>query len=149
MIGEFVQKKIGKIVNIEPGSEMLAALKLAEKSKADIALIDRDISITMKRFSKNFRKRELFRLLIDSFRPPAEEMAFDFSKIPPEELVRKVIRYTKKRYPSLHRILIDERDIYMARQLHRLHRLFPDKKILAVMGAGHIDGVLAYLNKEQ
>src|SRR3989304_5980363 len=48
VIGEFVQKKIGKIVNIEPGSEMLAALKLAEKSKADIALIDRDISITMK-----------------------------------------------------------------------------------------------------
>ncbi|MEK6916141.1 MAG: TraB domain-containing protein [Nanoarchaeota archaeon] len=149
IIGEVVQKKVGKLVNIEPGSEMLTAFNLAKENNAMIALIDRDIVITMRRFSKNFKKRELFRLLVDSFKSSPEGVSFDIKKIPGDELVRTVVKHVKKRYPSLYKVLIDERDIHMASQLKRLSDLYPEKNILAVVGAGHIDGIIGYLNSNK
>ena len=63
--GELVQKKLGKIVNIQPGSEMLVAMKTAAKVKSKVALIDRDIQITLRRFSKHFKKSEILRIFLD------------------------------------------------------------------------------------
>ena len=50
-------------------------------------------------------------------------------------------------YPSLYKILVDERDIHMAKQLNKISSLYPDKQIVAVVGAGHIKGILSYLFK--
>ena len=65
LFGEFTQSKIGKLVNIEPGSDMLTALDLGEKNNCLIALIDRNIQITLRRFSQYFKKKEIVRMIID------------------------------------------------------------------------------------
>jgi pheromone shutdown protein TraB len=45
----YMQKKIGSDLGVKPGSEMLAAIEAAEEVEAKIALIDRDINLTLKR----------------------------------------------------------------------------------------------------
>jgi pheromone shutdown-related protein TraB len=149
IFGEFIQKKLGKLVNMEPGSEMLATIKEAEKTNAQIVFIDRDIQITLSRFSKYFKKREILKMIIDvtfgQFKK--EKIAIDLSQVPSEENLELILNEAKKRYPSLFKILVDERDSFMAKRLFLLSIQNPDKKILAVTGAGHTKGILNYLNK--
>src|SRR5512136_1459182 len=46
----YLQRKIGFDVGVEPGAEMKAAIDEAEKRGIAIALVDRDIGITLLRF---------------------------------------------------------------------------------------------------
>ena len=46
----YVQKKIGDDMGVKPGAEMLSAIEEAEASGARVALIDRDIQVTLQRF---------------------------------------------------------------------------------------------------
>ena len=149
VFGEYIQKKLGKIVNIEPGAEMLSAMHVAEEKGLMITFIDRDINITLARFSKYFRKRELFRLFFELIGGifKKETVKIDISKPPSEDIVQYVLAETKKRYPSHYMVLIDERDLFMADALFQLSNTFPDKKVFAVVGAGHVNGILHYLKE--
>ena len=51
-------------------------------------------------------------------------------------------------FERVYKILIDERDRFMARRLSELSKLYPENKILAVVGAGHVKGINKYLTKE-
>ncbi|MBN2367620.1 TraB/GumN family protein [Candidatus Woesearchaeota archaeon] len=150
VIGEFLQKKLGKIVNIDPGAEMLAALDIAEKSGIPVALIDRDIQVTLRRFSAHFKKRELLRMIWDIISGVFKKNAvvnMELSKVPSEKVINIVLEHTKKRYPSLYRVLIQERDRHMALSLFHISSANPDKKIMAVVGAGHLRGMKKYLEE--
>ena len=149
LFGEVVQKKLGKIVNLQPGSEMLVAMKTSAKVGSKIALIVRDIQITLRRFSKHFRKRELLRIILDLITSvfKKNDLKIDLSKVPSDELIEYAMEQAKDNYPSLYKILVEERDIYMAKQLNKISLLYPDKQIVAVVGAGHIKGILNYLTK--
>ena len=52
VIGSWAQKRLGKYVGVSPGSEMKAAIESANKEKAKIALIDQNIQVTLRKFSK-------------------------------------------------------------------------------------------------
>ncbi len=148
LVGEYLQKKLGNIVKLEPGSDMITALNAAEKINCKIFLIDRDINYTIKRLSKNWKKREILKILFDILKSPfdkKEKVKFDLSKVPGDKLIEKVLEDTKERYPGLYKILVDERDRYMARNLSHIRRKHQDENILAVVGAGHRKGILKYL----
>ena len=53
LMGAWAGKKLGKMVGVAPGSEMKKAVRLAKKNKIKLALIDQDIEVTLKRFSKS------------------------------------------------------------------------------------------------
>ena len=55
----------------------------------------------------------------------------------------------KKTYPSIYRSLITDRDVYMARNLYKISNLHKDEKIVAVLGAGHIEGIIKLLKKQK
>jgi pheromone shutdown-related protein TraB len=141
VFGEFVQKKFGKAMGIEPGSEMMAGLDEAEKNKIRVVLIDRNIGITLRRFSKYFKKREILKMILDSF---TQKIKFDINDIT-EDAVEKVLDIAKTRYPTFHKVLVDERDYFMARNLYQINKENPDAKILAIVGAGHVKGMMNYL----
>jgi pheromone shutdown-related protein TraB len=148
LFGEFIQTKIGKVVKIDPGAEMKEALDLAKNNQKKIALIDREINITLKRFSKYFKKREIINILIDTIKNPLKNQTkFDLTTIPSDELVSIIVNHAKTRYPSLFKILIDERDKFMANKLTVISKNHPEDKILAVVGAGHVNGMLTYLKE--
>lgn len=149
LIGQFIQNKIGKILNIQPGSDMLTALKLAEKKKLKFALIDRDIEITLKRLGKNLTWKDKKNFVIDLFgsifkRNP--NFKIDLSKVPPDDLILNVIKIIKERYPGTYRTLILERNIIMANRLINIMNSYKSN-ILAVVGAGHVEGICKIIQK--
>lgn len=145
LIGAWVEKKLGKTVGVLPGSEMKKAVKIAYQLKSDIALIDQDIEITLKKLSKRITWKEKFRFVADIlkgliFRKP--EITFDLKKVPSEKIIKKLTSKVKKRYPSFYLTLIKERDAYMAKALYSLTAKYPNKKIVAVVGAGHEQDII-------
>lgn len=138
LVGAWAEKKIGDIVGVSPGSEMLKAISISKQLNADIALIDQDISITINRLIKSITWGECFRFVFDLIkgffvRKPVVD--FDLRKVPPKEVIDKLISKVKKDYPSFYRVLIGERNVYMSKNLYNLLSL--NKKIVAVVGAGH------------
>ena len=156
MLGSYVQKKLGKDVGVARGSDMLTAVELAQNYKIELALIDQDIDITLARFSEAITFREKWRFLVDIFRGicfKKSEMKkmgleeIDLNKVPPKRLIKKLIDNVKDRYPNLYRVLISERNFFMAKKLYELQQLYPHRKILAVVGAGHEEELIALLKK--
>lgn len=157
VIGAYVEKKLGSIVNVEPGSEMKTAIRLAKEQNAKVALIDQHITVTLKRFSQTFSWKEKWRLLVDIFRGiffKKKELAkiglkdFDLTKVPEKEVIRKLIDFVKNRYPNIYKVLVQERNEYMANNLAKLIERFPKEKIVAVIGAGHEEELLSLVKQK-
>ena len=139
LIGAYIEKKLGKLVGVRPGSEMITAIKLAKKHKLHIALIDQDIQITLKKLSK-ISFKEKIRIIKDILKGALfkkEIIKIDLRKVPDQEFIEKIINIVKQRYPEIYNILIKERNEIMAKALYKIINLDKDKKILAVIGAGH------------
>ena len=140
LIGAYIEKKLGKLVDTKPGSEMLAAIKLAKQEKIPISLIDQDIRITLKKITKKITWKEKFRFLRDLFfskQNKKELKKVDLSKVPSEKIIEELTKEFKKRYPTLYQVLVIERNQIMTKNLNKLIINNKDKKILAIIGAGH------------
>ncbi|MDP3918711.1 MAG: TraB/GumN family protein [Nanoarchaeota archaeon] len=146
LFGSWLEEKLGKIVKTKPGAEMKSAVITAAKVNAKIALIDQNIDITVKRLFKAITWREKFRFIGDIIkglisRKPQIDIKFDLREVPSEEIIEQMISLIKDRYPSVYKVLIDERNKYMAKKLQILMKQNPDAKIVVVVGAGHIKGM--------
>ncbi len=141
LIGAWGEKKLGQHVGVSPGQDMLTAVKLARERKIPLALIDQEISITLKRFSKTLTWREKFRFVGDLIQGAVSRKKpdFDLRTVPSKEVIGKLIGHVKVRYPNVYKVLVTERNHVMARNLATLIRLNPEKHILAIVGAGHED----------
>ena len=151
VIGAFAERKLGKMVGVEPGSDMMRAIQLAKKNKIQLALIDQDIEITLKKISKSFGWREKIHLVVDLFKGVffgKRELKrlgltqLDLTKVPSKKLITTLIKEMKRRYPSLYKVLVEERNIFMAGMLKRIIAEHPEKKIVAIIGAGHEDEIM-------
>jgi pheromone shutdown protein TraB len=140
-IGKAAQKRMGDIMNVNPGLDMLAAVQLAERNGRLLALVDQEIAVTMRLLSDQFTFREKMRVLGDILAAPfrKQKYKFDLSKVPDEQALEALIGQLRARYPSLYNVLIVERNIIMARNLDMIVRRNPGKRILLVIGAGHGD----------
>jgi pheromone shutdown-related protein TraB len=146
-----IQQDLGEKYGISPGSDMCAAILSAREIGARIALIDRDIGITMNRVLR-VPLREVLALSSSK-----EEDLEDLSKISMdkiEDILEKdnlelIIRGFKRKQPSLFSALVDERDKYMADMLEKISVENPEKKIIAIVGAGHLGGLTGYLESLQ
>lgn len=152
VIGSWVQKRIGRAIGSLPGAEMKRALLLAQEHKIPVALIDQDIETTLRRFSRCLTWKEKFRLLYDFiagiFFPDRElkELGLlDLNKVPEKKLIKIVMDKLKSRYPGIYRVLVEERNQFMAGQLHNIIINNPEKKIVAVIGAGHEEDIVSRL----
>ncbi len=140
----YIQKKIGAEVGVKPGSDMIAAINTAHKMGARVALVDRDIGVTIQRFWSSMRFREKVKLIASlipaAFGRGGEEI--DMDEITQDDVVAQVIEEFRKISPRAAQVLIDERDAYIARNLIRLSG---SGKVVAVVGAGHREGISRYL----
>ncbi|MBU0461625.1 MAG: TraB/GumN family protein [Nanoarchaeota archaeon] len=151
VFGSWAQKKLGNIVKIEPGAEMKTASKLALQQGVQLALIDRDITVTLKEFSRRLTWKERFRFIGDIFRFMffrKREMKrlgiekLDLTKVPEEALISKLMHELKTRYPNVYKVLVADRNRIMAHNLFIIMTHNPTVKILAVVGAGHQEELL-------
>ena len=196
----YVQRKMGTELGIEPGADMMAAIKKAEEQGAVIALIDRPIQITMQRFWKKMRLWEKLKMLFSiifsiasiveeseqgrtggegekeereqdkktlmtGFLGTKEEIELD--RLTDEDVVTQLMKELREFSPGAATALLDERDAYIARSLldlqnRRIENVIEtatfrpretwdqtappgSPKIVAVVGAGHVSGIMDYL----
>jgi pheromone shutdown-related protein TraB len=157
-IMKHLQSWLGNKVGILPGSEMMHAVEVARGMGIKVALIDRDIGVTLMRM-KNISWGEKFKLIVYLFkgltigyllvkiRKPGKgaKGVVDLTKVPPKDLIDQAIDLIKNEFPQLYGILIRERDIYMTDRLKNMSKKF--NKIVVVIGAGHVDGMKRLLKK--
>ena len=140
------QKRIGADVGVKPGDEMKAAITAAQSLAIHTELVDRPIHTTLKRaWAKNnlWGKSKLLATLLSS--------AFSTEKLSTEEIealkdkseMDGMMAEMAAYLPQVKEVLIDERDRYLATKIWNA----PGKKIVAVLGAGHLEGTQAYLEK--
>jgi pheromone shutdown-related protein TraB len=140
----YIQKKIGDEMGVKPGSEMLAAIETAKRTGARVALVDRDVGITIQRFWSAMGFLDKVRL-IGSLIPAAlgwGEEEIDIESITQDDIVSQMISEFRKISPSAANVLVDERDAYIARNLYQLSL---QGRVLAVVGAGHKEGIAKHL----
>lgn len=132
------QSRVGKKIKIQPGSEMIEALHIAEKKKIKTALLDRDINVTMSRLLESLSLREKLTLLYSLFESFFEDITEEeVEKLKEASVIDTLIDEVSKKTPSIKKVLIDERDEYIAEQIKALK----EKDVLVFLGAGHIKGV--------
>ena len=145
MISSF-QYKIGKKLGVKPGAEMMAAIEAAESIGSEIVLIDRDVQITLKRTWRNmgfFKKLKLMYALLGGLILNEEISEKDIEKLKSSDTLSDAMASLGQEIPGLKETLIDERDRFMASHLTDLK----GKKIVAVVGAGHVPGMQTYMDK--
>ena len=136
-----VQNKLGSEVGVKPGSEMLSAIKAAGSVGASIALVDRDINVTMARFWGNMRLSEKLKMLIALLGIGTSDEEIDLEDITNEDVISQLVSELRQFSPNAARVLVDERDAYLAGNLLKLRG-----KVVAVVGAGHKEGIKRYLD---
>lgn len=143
----YVQKKIGEDMGVKPGSEMLAAIAEAEASGARVALIDRDIQVTLQRFwgrMKFLEKIKMLGSLIGGLVGIGKGVDIDIDQMTQEDVVTALVSELREFAPTAAETLIDERDAYLAGSILKV-AAGGNKTIVAVVGAGHKPGITNYL----
>lgn len=140
----YVQRKIGSDLGVEPGAEMLQAIRKAESTGAKIVLADRDIQITLQRFWHTMSIREKLKmtwsLLTAALGFGGQEI--DIETVTEQDVVTRLMEELRTFAPSAARVFVDERDAYMAANLLNAGR---SGRVVAVVGAGHLEGIKKYL----
>ena len=146
-----VQRKLGKDQGVEPGSEMIAAIDEAKKHNIKIALVDRDISVTLKRAWKKMGYREKLRLTWEFLKAilgyDEEEMEeLDIKEIMDQDVISAMMEEFGEIAPSVTNVLVHERDKYIAKKILNESK---KGKIVAIVGAGHLKGIKKHLEKKE
>ncbi|MFO7751902.1 MAG: TraB/GumN family protein [Desulfobacteraceae bacterium] len=139
------QKKMAEKFKIRPGQEMLNAVEAAEKINALVVPADRDIQTTLSRVWRSmgfFEKVKFIFQLLFSLGGSDDITEEDIEKMKQEDILKTLLSDVKKSHPVMERVLIDERDMYLAGEIANA----PGEKIVAVVGAGHVPGIRRYIN---
>ena len=138
------QRKLGINEGQQPGAELLAAVEAANEVGCEVALVDRDIQTTLRRAWKRMKLREKWRLLTSLLEDEDEDEDLDVNELLQDsDLLSSMMEELKGFSPGAGEVLIDERDAYIASKLNGLDG---EKRILAVLGAGHLNGVAKKLS---
>lgn len=142
-----LQRKIAEKFNITPGEEMLRAVARAEEIGAEIVLADREIRVTLLRTWRKmgfWSKMKVLPDLLLSLFTTEEITAEEIEKLKQHDVLELALETVGEKLPGLKITLIDERDLYMAHTIGHA----PGVRIVAVVGAGHVPGILKHLGEE-
>lgn len=139
-----LEKSLGDITGSNVGDEMMAAIEEGRSIGARIALVDRPISATVQAMMQ-VPVEEIYKLtgmLPDATKDIEEGGARDLLSLLKEDgAVDDIMSQFRSEFPGLAHVLIEQRDQYVAKALHFILNDVQGK-IVAVLGAGHIQGVI-------
>lgn len=142
------QKKLGT-KGVKPGDEMRMAISEAVKLGAKIFPIDREVQTTLKRswgnvglWSKIYLSSVLLTSLIVKEEVPPEKI----EEMKSEDALKDIFTNLPSRFNEVKKVIIDERDIYLAQKIREAAKT--SKKLVAVVGAGHLAGILQAIHEE-
>ncbi len=134
------QKKLGMQLGVIPGLELLEATREAEKHDIPVSLCDRDVRVTLRRAwheTSFFKKGYLLATLLVSLFDKTEITEEKLEELKKKDVLSELMSELGEAMPELKKVLIDERDIYLAEKI----KMSAGKKLVAVVGAGHVEGI--------
>ena len=140
------QKRLGAQLGIQPGAEMLEAVDGAERVGANLVLADRDVRTTLQRTWRGmtfFAKVKVFGQLMMGLLVSEEITQDEVEKLKQGDALSEAMEALASDSKDMKRTLIDERDQYLAEKI----RQAPGTNLVAVVGAGHLSGILKELNE--
>ena len=139
------QRRMGIETGEKPGAELLAAIEAADAADIPHELIDRDVVITLRRAWRKMGLREKWRVLNALLWDEDDDEVVDFDEMLEDtDLLSAMMEEAKAVAPRAGEVLIDERDAYLA---GRIQQIRGKGRILAVVGAGHLSGIVDNLQK--
>jgi pheromone shutdown-related protein TraB len=139
LLGSY-QKKIGDKLGVLPGTELLEAVRCAEEAGIPYSLSDRQVRTTLLRAWRSMSLWQRAKLMaglvggLFSGDDLTEEQLRDLRK---KDVLSEVMEQLADVMPTLKLVLIDERDTYLAEKI----RSADGRRIVAVVGAGHVEGI--------
>ena len=138
------QRRMGISSGEKPGAELLAAVNAAEESDIPVEMIDRDVVITLRRAWRKMGMIEKWRILNALlWEEDDEEVSID-EVLGNSDLLSSMMEEAREVAPRAGEVLIDERDAFLA---GRIQQIRGKGKVLAVIGAGHLSGVVQNLGE--
>ncbi len=140
------QKRLGEQLGVRPGSELLAGVEAAKEVGADVVLADRDVQATLRRTWANLGfldKLKLLMALVGSVFDGEEVDEERVEELKDSEHISDLMSEFAKALPQVKVPLIDERDDYLMSTIEEA----PGKTLVAVVGAGHVEGMVKGVGK--
>lgn len=141
-----MQGSMGRETGVAPGTELLRAVEVAEEVGAEVVLIDREVSITLKRgfgaMGGWARLRLFWNVWMQIFTPGKGEGPVDVEKMLQQDAITEMTEQFARFAPVVKVALIDERDAFMA---SHIQERAPHGPLVAVVGAGHLAGIRSHL----
>jgi pheromone shutdown-related protein TraB len=142
------QRRIADQFGIEPGAEMRAAAVAAKENDLPLQLVDRDLATTLRRSYANvpwYKRLYLMAGLALGMVSSDEIDEEAIEKLKEGDILESTFTEFAEQSPELFEALIAERDRYMAARLREENLDSSDRKVLVVVGAGHLEGLSKHL----
>lgn len=142
------QKRMGMQTGVQPGAELQAAVVEARERGMEVVLADRDVKVTLKRAwacTPWYRKFKLLGGLLESVFDRSEVSEEQLREIREQDTLSALMNDFGKTFPELKKVLISERDQFLAERI----RSAPGQKVVAVVGAGHLQGIQSILESNE
>ncbi|HVP19522.1 MAG TPA: TraB/GumN family protein [Spirochaetia bacterium] len=138
------QRRLGSELGVRPGEEMLAAIDAAREKGIPFSLCDRNIQITLRRAwasSGAWGRMKMLAAMLSSVFVTEKLSPEDIEKLKQKDVLQEMMEELAAYLPGAKQALIDERDTYLAARIFQAE----GKKIIAVVGAGHLAGIARHL----
>lgn len=142
-----LERSVGSLTEVFPGSEMLQAVDEAERVGAKTILIDKRIDSILEQIRDTPLLEKLkigLDLLAALFAISTKRETAQLMKASLDELIAEF----GAKYPTLFRILVTDRDRYMADRLQEILDS-TTSQVIAVVGLGHVTGIMQYLGRNR
>ena len=140
------QKRLAERIGVEAGKEMVRAVELSREKYLRLEVIDRNISTTLHRLVTEvsfWQKMKIVGGLIAGVFVGEEISEEQIEDLKRGDMLHAVVSEFGEELPEIKRVLIDERDEYMVGRLAQISSSHDaPKKILALVGAGHLMGMM-------
>lgn len=140
------QKKLGTKLGVSPGDEIMRAAQLAKERNIPLSFCDREIQITFTRawrLSNAWNKLKLISSLLTAVFSKEEVSNEEIEKLKETNVLQSMLDEMAKELPTVKKVLIDERDQYLATSILQA----PGNTVVAVVGAGHAPGLVAHMQR--
>lgn len=142
------QKKLGMKLGVMPGTELLEATRTAERLSIPYILCDRDVRVTLRRAWRTtpfLKKMMLLSAVVAAVFEEKEISEEQIQEVLQRDALNELMQELGKALPTLKRVLIDERDSYIAQKMREVE----GSRIVSVVGAGHLNGIEALLKSRE
>jgi pheromone shutdown-related protein TraB len=146
-LGAF-QQRAAEQMGIQPGAEMRQAIDCAQAAKLPVLLVDREVGVTLKRIYRNvpwWRRMNLVAGLVASVVSSQEVTEDEIERLKEGDILESTFAQFAEQEQDLFLPLIGERDQYMVARLQQEVAKQPHERLLVVIGAGHLAGMVKQL----